>query len=431
MSRLDFLLKIYPTITNLLFPMVKPFLRRGHAEGFDERCGYYNMQKMEKVKGRSLWVHAVSVGEVQAAFPLIREMRRSGCRLPILLSTVTETGQAMAKRLMDADLDVILFAPWDIASVVDRALNAINPCAYITMETEIWPNILLQLHQRGIPSFLVNGRVSDRALARAVGWKKGVLSRLLRCFTRILARENSDADRFCTIGAEASAVTVVGDCKVDALLERRGGVDRQMWKDRLYLERCISGFDGAFPLFLAGSTHPGEDEVVLEAFSKIRTERKDARLLLVPRHPVRADGLLPAANEVAKSCLLSKVDSDWEIVIVDQIGVLFELYALCTAAFIGGSLVPKGGQNLQEAACWGIPIQHGMYMDDFAQSAQELGKMGLAVEVRTAEDLYYAWCLAMGASRNEKAELQRRCDVYFEERAGAAKRAWTIVSAYL
>ena len=431
MSRLDFLLKIYPTITNLLFPMVKPFLRRGHAEGFDERCGYYNMQKMEKVKGRSLWVHAVSVGEVQAAFPLIREMRRSGCRLPILLSTVTETGQAMAKRLMDADLDVILFAPWDIASVVDRALNAINPCAYITMETEIWPNILLQLHQRGIPSFLVNGRVSDRALARAVGWKKGVLSRLLRCFTRILARENSDADRFCSIGAEASAVTVVGDCKVDALLERRGGVDRQMWKDRLYLERCISGFDGAFPLFLAGSTHPGEDEVVLEAFSKIRTERKDARLLLVPRHPVRAEGLLSAANEVAKSCLLSKVESDWEIVIVDQIGVLFELYSLCTAAFIGGSLVPKGGQNLQEAACWGIPIQHGMYMDDFAQSALDLGKMGLAVEVRTAQDLYCAWYSAMGASSDEKTELQNRCDVYFEERAGAAKRAWTIVSAYL
>ena len=431
MSKLDFLLKIYPTITNLLFPMVKPFLRKGHAIGFDERCGYYDGHKIKAFTERPLWIHAVSVGEVQAAFPLVREIKRSGSRIPIVLSTVTETGHIMAKKLMDADLDLLLFAPWDVASVIDRALNAINPRAYITMETEIWPNILLQLQKRGIPSFLLNGRVSDRALARAVGWKKGVLSRLLRCFTRILAREDADADRFCAIGAVASAVTVVGDCKVDALLERRSNVDRQMWRDRLHLGRCASEFDAAFPLFLAGSTHPGEDEVVLEAFSKIRTERKDARLLLVPRHPVRAEGLLPAANEVAKSCLLSQVDSDWEIVIVDQIGVLFDLYSFCTAAFIGGSLVPKGGQNLQEAACWGIPIQHGVYMDDFAQSALDLGKMGLAVEVRSAQELYGAWHSAMGATGGEKAALQSGCDVYFEERAGAAKRAWTIVSAYL
>ena len=433
MSKLDFLLKIYPSVTNLLFPIVKPFLRKGHATGFDERCGYYDVQKIKCFKGRPLWVHAVSVGEVQAAFPLIREIRRSGCSIPIILSTVTETGHVMAKKLMGEDLDMHLFAPWDVASVVDRALNTINPCAYITMETEIWPNILMQLRRRGIPSFLVNGRVSDRALARAVGWKKSLLSRLLSCFTKILAREEVDASRFSSIGAEASTVTVVGDCKVDALLERRTTVDRHGWQERLHLERHVSEADVAFPVFLAGSTHLGEDEVVLDAFSQLRAERRGARLLLVPRHPIRAEGLLPIANKVAKSCLLSKLDSDWEILIIDQIGVLFELYSLCTAAFIGGSLVPKGGQNLQEAACWGIPIQHGPYMDDFALSALELGELGLAAEVRTAQELYGSWhsAMTMSGSSDKKSELQRRCDVYFEERAGAAKRAWKIISAYL
>lgn len=423
MFKTDFLLKAYPILTNLLFPFVRPFLRRGHEEGFDERCGRYDPAKVAQLGARPLWIHAVSVGEVQAAFPLVREIRRSGCDAPIILSTVTETGRAMAQKLMSDAMTAHIFAPWDVACVIERALDTIKPRVYITMETEIWPNILMQLKRRGIPSFLVNGRVSDRALARATGRAGGILARLLRCFTEILARTEEDARRFALIGAEASAVVVIGDCKVDALLERR---------KLLYPEHLAGQLDPS-PVVLAGSTHPGEEEVVLEAFSRLRADGTEARLLLVPRHPARAGELLPLAEKCASTCLLSEPKPGWKILIVDRIGVLFELYALCGAAFIGGSLVPKGGQNLQEAACWGIAIQHGPYMDDFALSAAELGELGLASQVRTAEELSRAWRCALDRKEAPGAaeELRRRSDAYFTKRAGATERAWNRIKDFL
>ncbi|AER66296.1 Three-deoxy-D-manno-octulosonic-acid transferase domain-containing protein [Thermovirga lienii DSM 17291] len=388
-----------------------PYLAFRYREGLKERLGYY-----EKLKESPLWVHAVSVGEVQAAFPMVKAIQGGGNH-EVLLSTITSTGRCMARKLLGDSVRLVYY-PWDVPWIVKRTLDRVNPKAYVTVETELWPNLLYELKKRGIPAFLANARFSERSFRKARRHREFWCS-LLDCFEKIMARSEEDMTRFLEIGVSSEKVVVTGDCKIDALLARRSMVDVEGLRRSLNPE--------GKRVLLAGSTHEGEDSVVLEAFSRLKDKVRDVRLILAPRHPHRAQKLWEEAKKVGRAVLLSKKEPDWEIMVVDQVGVLFDLYGIADAAFIGGSLVPKGGQNILEPASWGVPIQHGPFMDDFGKVSRELIKLGCAKVVKTAAELYYEW----EAVSNEGAAGEIRCPQgksYVEGLGGAALRNWEIIN---
>jgi 3-deoxy-D-manno-octulosonic-acid transferase len=390
------------------------WLKNKYKTGIDERMGRMG----PGIPRRALWVHAVSVGEVQSALALLGAAGETP--LPRVLSTVTATGRAMADRLAPRSTTAI-YNPWDVPRFVNRALDALTPKAYVAMETERWPAMLAELRARKIPAFLVNGRLSEKSARRLQGQRafwRGVLC----CFERLMVRFESDREKFLALGVPDRKIVVTGDCKVDALLARRAGTDAEKWK---FLRR------GNSPLFLAGSTHTGEDEIVLSAFEEVRRTHPEARLLIAPRHPERAPAVAELALRHGRTELLSRLTCDsrgWDTAVVDRIGVLFELYAAVDAAFVGGSLVPRGGQNLMEPALFGIQAAHGPDMTDFPD-APRMDALGASLEVVDAESLAAAWLRSL--EPDERERTRKACETYFFSVGGAAARSWAIIESYL
>ncbi len=396
------------------------WLRRKYDVGLDERMG-----RFEGVPQGGVWVHAVSVGEVQSASALIRAMKRDAPPpgeppLPCLLSTVTRTGREMAVQLIGGAADRMVYSPWDVPRFVRSALDAVRPKAYVAMETERWPEMLSELRARGIPAFLANGRLSEksfRKLRRQAPFWRGVLS----CFARILVRFDEDRDHFLALGVPTERLVVTGDCKVDALMSRRSEADASRWA---HLRR------GDAPLFVAGSTHKGEDDIVITAFHRLRRSHPGARLVIVPRHPERALFAVAAALPYPelRADLLSRLPDDWDIAVVDRIGLLFDLYAAADAAFVGGSLVQKGGQNPLEPALLEVPTMHGPDMADFPDTGR-MDRMGAARCVRSANELAAAWERALEPAERER--VREACRGYFETLGGAAERTWSVIETYV
>lgn len=417
-------LHLYGCAANALFPFFRGRLRRGHETGFEERCGRYAPEKRERLaEGKTLWLHAVSVGEVQAAAPIAAAARADGWDGNLLVSTVTETGARNAEERIGERMTAHVYAPWDVPRIVARACDALSPALYVTVETEVWPNLLRELRRRGVPRFLANARISDRTFARAARFGP-LLRAAYDLFDLILARGEEDARRLAAFGIPQSKIRVTGDTKIDAILAQKETA-RQA---RDALRKRLALPPGRVVL-VAGSTHPGEDEVVLDAFCRFQARCPErASLLLVPRHPKRAPGLLACAGVHGRAALLSTLPSGEacapDIVVVDEIGVLFALYGLASAAFVGGSLVPKGGQNILEPAVWNVPIQHGSHMDDFAEPTAAFDALGFARPVRGAEELAAAWERA--AERGEG--VAGGAEAYFLERAGAGARNWRIIA---
>ena len=327
-------------------------------------------------------MHAVSVGEVQAAVPLMRAFRKAQPETELFLTTITATGRAMASRLAGDIVHRSAYYPWDAPRVVARAIDSVSPAGFVTMETEIWPNFVAELARRNIPAFIVNGRFSERSFRKALKQKR-FWKDVLSLFTKIMVRDETDALRLSDLGVDKRKTLVTGDCKVDALIERARNLDKDLLRTKLDA--------GSAPVLLAGSTHPGEDECVLEAFGRVRRSFPEARLVIAPRHPERARTVAGIAAEYGPVSLFSQMSGRWDILVVDEIGWLFGLYELASSAFVGGSLVPRGGQNLLEAAIWGTPIQHGPFMDDFARPAADLAGLGAATKVADSRGLADEW----------------------------------------
>ncbi|MBR1419234.1 MAG: 3-deoxy-D-manno-octulosonic acid transferase, partial [Synergistaceae bacterium] len=346
-----------------------------------------------------------------------------------VLSTVTETGRSMAVNLIGGCIDKFIYSPWDRLEYVNKALNIIKPKVYITMETELWPEILAQLKVRDIKAFLANGRVSDRGFNRMIK-NKSFWGGVLDCFEIIFARFNEDKARFMKLGVSEDKIIVTGDLKTDALLNRRSNIDINKWS-------WLKKHDAA-PLFVAGSTHAGEDDIVIAAFRKIKEIYPDARLAIVPRHPERALMAVAAALPYPelKAELLSRlnnnfnnnIDANIDIVVVDKIGVLFELYAAASAAFVGGSLVDKGGQNPFEPVLFNTPLAHGPFMTNFPDT-ERMDLMGAARCVHTDYELFTAWRDAL--KPDNKIKIQDACRKYCSSLGGAADKTFEILKNYL
>jgi 3-deoxy-D-manno-octulosonic-acid transferase len=353
---------------------------RYYWQGLSERLGFGRT-----LREPSVWLHAVSLGEMSAAAPLARALRLLYPEIPLVVTTSTPAGRARAKALFEGNAD-IRFLPYDTPGAVRRFLARTRPRVAIIMETELWPNLLRACERGGTPVLLASARLSARSVShyrRFGGLFSGVFSKNLL----IAAQSTEDAERFRSIGAAAEQTRIVGNVKFD--LELDAGI--------VQAGTALRTAYGARPVWIAGSTHAGEEEQLLDAHALLLAAIPNAVLLLVPRHRDRftavAELLARRGVKFARrSLMLSGADapqlpSGTPVLLVDTIGELTTLYASADAAFVGGSLVPVGGHNLLEAAALGLPVLTGPSYFNGKEIAQLLLARGAALEVKSADDL--------------------------------------------
>jgi len=333
-----------------------------------------------------IWIHAVSLGEVVAVTPLVNELHRRHPAYRLVVSTVTETGrEAVEQRL--AGVADHCYAPLDFPWVVSRFIDRLQPCLYLFVETELWPNLLWYLRRRGVPTALVNGRLSTRSFERQQ-WApvRSFYRTMLQTLSLCLMQTDRDVDRIIALGAEASRVRRTGNIKFDQPVPAVTQIGRI--RDRLGLQETEQ-------LFVAGSTHPGEEEALVECYQALVTQCSSAVLLLAPRHIERAESVeaMIRARGIAvqRRSAIGQAggprSTGPRVVLLDSRGELASIYGEAVVAFVGGTLVPVGGHNLLEPAQWAKPVLFGPYTDHCAEVADLLIQAGGGRRVLQTEEL--------------------------------------------
>ncbi len=362
-----------------------------------------------------LWIHAVSVGEVEVARRLIDELDQDVSAGPIALTSTTATGLALARKNL-ADRVRVLPTPIDLFGPVGRVFDALKPRALILVETELWPEMLHQAGCRGIPVFIVNARLSDvsfrryRRVARA-------LRPLLKPLSLVLTRDETDAERFKDLGIEGERVTVGGNVKYDLEADRRP----LEWDDE------IASWAAGRPVVVAGSTLEGEEQLVLDAVETVvGSDGRRPLVILAPRHPERFDAVAHLVSErgltlIRRSSLFDEAETGADVFLLDVIGELARAFRHGAVAFIGGSLVPSGGHNPLEPAAWGVPVLSGPWVANFEEIYREMVAAGAVRLVAGSRDFGAAldqWLSAPDVARHA-GEAGRRV---VEKNRGATAR---------
>lgn len=375
---------LYRLLTLLALPFALLYhwyrsVSRGRKSAFGERFGFLPSHSQQLLAGQSvIWLHAVSVGEVIAARPLLKGLRQRYPQFRLLLSVTTETGRSVAEQ--DQLADLITYFPFDIHFAVCRLLDAVNPLAIIIMETEIWPVFTHEAQRRDIPLVLANGRISARSFPRYLRFDwffKPVLQR----FNGLGMQSTADLERILAIGAPQSRSKVLGNLKYDIPFNPVTGDERRQLRQKYQIAADLA-------VFCIGSTHPGEDEQVLAVYQELLKQFDHLLLVLVPRHPertVEVETLISGLGlPVLRRSALERASSGCHagmVLLVDTVGELMQLYALSDLAYVGGSLVPSGGHNLLEPASRGIPIIFGPHMDNFQEITSLALEYGAGVQV--------------------------------------------------
>jgi 3-deoxy-D-manno-octulosonic-acid transferase len=343
------------------------------------------------------WVHAVSVGEVMAAVPLVAALRRRWPSTEVVVSTVTGTGAQVARtRLADAAATFVF--PLDFVGATRRAVRRVRPRCFVALETELWPNLLRALATAGIPAVVANGRISDRSFRR-YRRVRGLFRRVLDHVSLFAMQSEEDARRIIALGARPERVAVTGNLKMEA--PRADPGVESLWRRLLHL--------GDERVWIAGSTHRGEEAAILDAFLELRRDGGPLCLILAPRHPERAEEVEALARDrgltpVRRSRLTAGAPRD--LILLDTVGELAALYAIADVIFVGGSLVPAGGHNVIEPALHAKPVVFGPHMQNFREAAALLLQAGAARQVPDAARLVPALrqLLADGEARRRLGE---------------------------
>ncbi len=362
----------------------KPFLNRlGFTSLPDGLSGSAGDTKSLK----PIWIHALSVGEVISAVPLVSKLFESRNN-PIVFSATTQTGYDISKTLLSAYVKRIFYFPYDLLFSVRRMGNRIDPALVIIVETDIWPNFLFEMKRRNVPVLLVNARLSDQSFTgyRMVSF---IMKRVFGLFSSICAQTQADADRFRLLGISSNKVTVTGNIKFDQSLEPLTDIDLMQLREQLHIK------DGR-KVIVSGSTHDGEESILLDAFNRLKKRYPELLMIIVPRDPERAGSIRAEFDAAGLITVLMKDLPDpgsrkeMDIVVVDVIGLLKKLYALADIAFVGGSLVNAGGHNPLEPAAFSKPVLFGPDMSDFRQISKMLLEAGGGRRVHDAGSFYQA-----------------------------------------
>ncbi|MGE5840963.1 MAG: 3-deoxy-D-manno-octulosonic acid transferase [Deltaproteobacteria bacterium] len=370
-----------------------------------------------RVPGRKkvLWVHALSVGEVLSAVPLIRELHLRIQPARIYFSASTLSGYETAKRKMEGTLDGLVFFPLDTFFAVRRCVANVQPSLFVLVETDLWPGFMAELRRQRIPSLLVNARLSPSSFKR-YGQTKRLFSPALNTFCRVYPQSPADARSFEALGLNPEKLAEPGNLKFDAARTSSvpAGVERARAK--------VAVQEGERVL-VAGSTHEGEEVILRTTFLRLRQSLPELKLIVAPRHPHRAEEVRRVfVHDPLKIVLYSSLPQKrFDVAVVDDFGVLSSLYEIGDLAYVGGSLVPKGGQNPLEPAAAGKPVLFGPNMSDFSDVAGCMLKEGGAIEVKDGEDLA-TQAHRLLSDRALRAGLGAKNKALVERNAGLATR---------
>jgi 3-deoxy-D-manno-octulosonic-acid transferase len=425
---------LYSFLTLVVFVLVSPYFlyqairHNKYIGSLGQRLGYLPVSL--NVDGEeSIWIHAVSVGEALTARALAADLKERYPRLRLYLSTTTIAGQHVARRSLQ-HVDAVFYFPFDWAFIVKRTLNIVRPRVFVMMETEIWPNLLRLCRARGVKTILINGRISSRSYPRY---------RLIRPFFRwVLA----DVDRFCMqsdesarriveLGADQAKVTVTGSLKFDSLemppvVSHGKPRERVLRFFRLSPNRMV---------LVAGSTVRGEEPAVLKAFSRLKGASPSALAILAPRQPERFGEVERLAREsgfvtVRRSDLPIDTEPRADVVVLDTIGELAQLYQVATVVFVGGSLVDHGGHNILEPAVFGKPILFGPHMQNFKEIADAFVGNGAAVQVGSERELEQAM-VSLATDPVRRAKLGAAARALVEANRGAKDKTLAVIAELL
>ncbi len=364
-----------------------------------------------------LWVHAVSVGEVIAATPLIRAWQAQHPDWAILVTTTTPTGSAQLRRVFGKTIEHV-YLPYDLPGAVRRFFERTQPTRGVIMETELWPNLFAEARQRGIPLILANARLSERSL-RGYAKVRPLVADTLHALDWIAARDAHDVARFIALGASPDKVEALGNLKFDLQIAPEARKRGAKWRELFGKERLV---------WIAASTHPGEEEQVLAAHQQVMAQYRDALLLLAPRHPERADDVvrllqaqgfvLARRSNLNVGASLSHLQQDVSVVLIDTLGELMDFYAASDVAFVGGSLVPHGGHNPLEPLALGLPVISGEAVFNFAEIYAAMQSKGLVKMVNDAPSLAEAVLM----SAQEQEDAADRGAAFLAEHRGTLQR---------
>ena len=420
------MIRVYTLLLYLALPLAflrlwwRGFRLPGYRRYWRERLGVVNGFDDTSP---AIWLHAVSVGEVRAAAPLVNALLQRYPQSPLLLTTTTPTGRDTAMQLFGQRVRYA-YLPWDLPFAVKRFLSSVRPGKAIVMETELWPNLFHQLKQGGIPLYLVNARLSDASLQ---GYRRirPLTRSTLACVTGIAAQSDAAMKRFIMLGAAPDVVHHAGNLKYEAGLPED-------------FERYVGSLQRSFgqreAMWVAGSTHPGEEPVVLAVHQHLLRENPDCLLWLVPRHPERAAELVLLSERAGMRVVLySEFLREGEglvtcpnpgrlqVIVVDVLGVLVYLYGLAPVAFLGGSLVSHGGHNPLEALQAGCAVVSGAHVDNFAEVYQQLDSAGAATHVTDEASLTKAITCLLGDGALRQQQLAAGEQVLKRNRGALAR----------
>jgi 3-deoxy-D-manno-octulosonic-acid transferase len=429
---------VYSLLLTLGFLILLPrflvdALRHGkYVAGFGERLG--RLDPFERQGRPVIWLHCVSVGETQAARPLVKALCERFPDHALVVSTITRTGHDLACELFQHEAKRVFYFPFDWRWTVRRSLKAVKPSAVLIMETEIWPGFLRACSEQQIPVAIVNGRLSRQSFRR-YKWVKSFVSRVLNCLSIAAMQTEADAERIHGLGLDPARIFVTGNLKFDAGTIPANGSLAAEFKKRFGIENEAS-------LILAASTHAPEESVILEAFERLRTRMAEKpRLLLAPRHPERFTEVAALIQRsgftwTSRSAPAHSLDQNCDVILLDTIGELPSLYSLASAVFVGGSIVRKGGHNIVEPAAAGVAIVTGAHTHNFEAIVNEFLRAGALIQLppvpphEAAAELSSRFAELL-QDRGRRDELGQKAKNLVEKNRGVVTRTLNLLETLL
>ena len=415
---------IYTFIAYLIMPLVvlrlfwKSYVRKQKVSRLKERFGYCDTRNQG-----GIWLHAVSVGEVIAAVPLVKKLKANYPHYPIVITTMTVTGAERVAALFDDGVQHC-FVPYDLQQAINRFLNNKKPKILIVMETELWPNLLAVCEQHQLPALLANARLSARSLRgyqKIAFWMKDIL----KAFHYIAAQTKDDAERFAAVGAAAQQLVITGSVKFDMTVSESSIQQAHLFRQR---------FGAMRPIWIAASTHEGEEEIVLKAAQLVLKQLPHALLLWVPRHPERFSKVSVLAKKQGLNVTLRSLDEDvsenTHIIVGDSMGELIAYYGAADVAFVGGSLISTGGHNLLEPAMLGLPIITGPHIFNFHEIFKLLQQAD-ALRVVNDEQSLAMMVLALLQDSTLRAQLGHNGQQVVQQNQGAVAKHMVLIEQLL
>jgi 3-deoxy-D-manno-octulosonic-acid transferase len=411
--------RLYTVLFYLILPWIalrllwRSYREPAYRARFLERLGFYPV-RFEK----TLWVHAVSLGEVIAAIPLIQACKAGAGDLPIVVTTMTPSGAARVQAALGNTV-THLYLPYDLPDAIHRFLNAVRPIGGIIMETELWPNLIHACAKRDIPVCLMNARLSEKSLLGYQRVKSG-MRKVLQQFAWIAANSQADAERFMTLGASAARMSVTGNIKFDATIPERVKQESAHFHQQLGEHRLI---------WVAASTHAGEDEQILSAHQQLLKQYPTALLILVPRHPSRFDAVYALCQQTftvhRRSQLHAPLSHDVQVLLGDTMGELLLMYSVADVAFVGGSLIPHGGHNPIEPALFSKPILTGPHIFNFTDIGNQF-TAAHAIDFVTDSKTLFEKLNQLMASSSLRQEMGSRAAALVEANRGVLARQYAL-----